>query len=542
MRLKSFWVILSLILLLNIMGCGSDGGTDTPSNEEKAIKVLTALETGETEYILAHVSGDTYIQHNLSVPDGRDSLLGAISAGMFDGTTVDVKRSFADGDFVVTHTDYNFNGVRMVGFDVFRFANGLIVEHWDNLQPYMPPNPSGRTMLDGPTVAGDIENTEANKALVADLIQTVFIGGDFNAIFGFFESDGAGDYNYIQHNPNIGDGLNALFAGVGGLQFLKNHFILGYGDFVLAMSEGRMNGVPVAFYDLFRVENGYIAEHWDTIEEIPAEWEWANTNGKFGDDVGLLNTEKATAILEGLESGDTHAIEYYIDPTTYIQHNLSVPDGRDSLLGAIGAGVFNGTTVDVIRSFSDGDYVVTHTDYFIFGARQVGFDVFRFEDGLIVEHWDNLQEHDGSANPAGYTMLDGPADVNMAEIANTAANKALVEAFASEVLVNGDTTNWDTYMESDGMGGYVYAQHNPSGLSAAMLKGFIEGAGGFFSNTSPYFVHGFGDFVLTMSDDPTNATAYFDLFRVEDGYIVEHWDVVQDIPPMEEWANANGKF
>ena len=36
----------------------------------------------------------------------------------------------------------------------------------------------------------------------------------------------------------------------------------------------------VAFYDLFRVENGKIAEHWDTIETIPAE-DWKNDNGKF---------------------------------------------------------------------------------------------------------------------------------------------------------------------------------------------------------------------------------------------------------------------
>lgn len=261
-----------------------------------------------------------------------------------------------------------------------------------------------------------------------------------------------------------------------------------------------------------------------------------------GDSDSLTNEERAIEVLSSLESGDTESIIRYVSGDIYIQHNLSVPDGRESLLGALDAGMFDNTTVDVRRSFEDGDYVITHTDYNFDGMRMVGFDVFRFEDGLIVEHWDNLQENDSSANAAGYTMLDGPTDVDMEEIASTAVNKALVQAFITEVLVNGDTTNWDTYMESDGMGDYIYAQHNPNGFSAAMLKGFIEGAGGFFSNTSPYFVHGFGDFVLSMSDDPTNSTAYFDLFRVDDGYIVEHWDTVQDIPPMEEWANNNGKF
>ncbi len=47
------------------------------------------------------------------------------------------------------------------------------------------------------------------------------------------------------------------------------------------MSEGTYAGEPIAFYDIFRVENGRIAEHWDTIETIPPESEWANQNGKF---------------------------------------------------------------------------------------------------------------------------------------------------------------------------------------------------------------------------------------------------------------------
>ena len=38
------------------------------------------------------------------------------------------------------------------------------------------------------------------------------------------------------------------------------------------------------------------------------------------------------------------------------------------------------------------------------------------------------------------------------------------------------------------------------------------------------------------------ASAYYDLFRLEDGKIVEHWDVVQTIPPVEDWANSNGKW
>jgi predicted SnoaL-like aldol condensation-catalyzing enzyme len=48
------------------------------------------------------------------------------------------------------------------------------------------------------------------------------------------------------------------------------------------VSEGVFAGKPTSFYDLFRVQSGRIAEHWDTMETIPARAEWKNTNGKFG--------------------------------------------------------------------------------------------------------------------------------------------------------------------------------------------------------------------------------------------------------------------
>jgi predicted SnoaL-like aldol condensation-catalyzing enzyme len=48
------------------------------------------------------------------------------------------------------------------------------------------------------------------------------------------------------------------------------------------VSEGSFAGAATSFYDLFRVENGKIAEHWDTIEAIPDRSAWKNDNGKFG--------------------------------------------------------------------------------------------------------------------------------------------------------------------------------------------------------------------------------------------------------------------
>ena len=65
------------------------------------------------------------------------------------------------------------------------------------------------------------------------------------------------------------------------MKYDRIHKVLGEGNFVLVASEGSFAGQHSSFFDLFRVENGKIAEHWDTIEAIPAKDQWKNSNGKF---------------------------------------------------------------------------------------------------------------------------------------------------------------------------------------------------------------------------------------------------------------------
>ncbi|MDX2319701.1 MAG: nuclear transport factor 2 family protein [Moritella sp.] len=262
----------------------TEGKTMSLSNKDKAVALLTSIETGDQQAV-AYVNPDKYTQHNLAVGDGLAGF-GAVLQALPEGSAkVDVKRAYQDGDYVFTHTDYNFFGPK-VGFDVFRFEDGLIVEHWDNLAVITPANPSGRTQLDGPTEVRDLDKTDGNKALVGDFVDTILVKGDF-AQLGRFIDDG--DANYLQHNSAIADGLSGLGKALEAMAqqgvkmvYNQNHIVLGEGNFVLSISEGSFAGEAVAFYDLFRVENNKIVEHWDVIEAIPAKDTWKNNNGKFG--------------------------------------------------------------------------------------------------------------------------------------------------------------------------------------------------------------------------------------------------------------------
>lgn len=289
--MKKVLLSTSLIMAVVLFACSSPSVANSgneqqkdkePTKKEKVVALVKSIETGAHEPA-GYINPNKYIQHNLGVADGLAGFGAVLKQLPANSTKVNTVRAFEDGDFVFTHTEYNFFGPK-IGFDIFRFEDGKIVEHWDNLQTTpTSPNPSGRTMIDGATKITDLKKTEANKTLVKNFVQDVLVNGNMDKIGQYFDGD-----NYIQHNPNIPDQLSGLGASLEALakqgifmQFDTIHYVLGEGNFVLVVSEGHFGEDHNSFYDLFRVEDGKIAEHWDVIETIAPKATWKNKNGKF---------------------------------------------------------------------------------------------------------------------------------------------------------------------------------------------------------------------------------------------------------------------
>jgi predicted SnoaL-like aldol condensation-catalyzing enzyme len=255
--------------------------TTREPKKQQVRDLLKAIETGEGGP-LAVIDPNKYVQHNLRVKDGLAGFrefLGQLPKGSI---RVNTARIFQDGDIVFVHSEYNIYGPK-VAFDVFRFEDRRIVEHWDNIQEKpASANPSGHTMTDGPTELQDLEKTEANKRLARSFVEDI-LNGRMDKLAGYYDGD-----RYTQHNPQIADGFSGLGASLKAMaergitmKYDRIRRVLGEGNFVLTVSEGQLGEKLVSFYDLFRVENGKIAEHWDTIEEILPKDQWKNNNGKF---------------------------------------------------------------------------------------------------------------------------------------------------------------------------------------------------------------------------------------------------------------------
>jgi predicted SnoaL-like aldol condensation-catalyzing enzyme len=190
---------------------------------------------------------DSYIQHSPMVKDGKAGLLEALQhlkqlPPPPANSTSPIVRTIADGDYVMVHMDVAFMGKKMAIVDLYRLEEGKLAEHWDATQE----QPAAGNLTGGAAVISDVALTSAHKMLVAE----------------FFRHPAASFLaaNYVTHDP---------------LQFrldspLTVHRIIGEGNFVGVQSSGELDGRPAVFYDICRVENQLLAEHWRVAQVIPA--------------------------------------------------------------------------------------------------------------------------------------------------------------------------------------------------------------------------------------------------------------------------------
>lgn len=233
-----------------------------------------------------------------------------------------------------------------------------------------------------------------------------------------------------------------------------------------------------------------------------------------------LRQNKVHDLLKGIETGDPESIKV-VNEDKYIQHNPQTHEGGEGLAQLFARLAKTNPRIEIVRLFEDGDYVFGHTIY-EFSTTRIGFEVFRYEGDHVVEHWDNIQPRIG-------TMVEGPTQVCDLEL--TESNRSLVRQFVQNVFIDGQSERLGEFVDLDTLVDHSPMMHISEKIHATTYR-------------KNHRVLAQGNFQLAVNEGLVDGahTSFYDLFRMNGGKIVEHWDTTEQVPAKDEWKNNNGKF
>lgn len=186
------------------------------------------------------------------------------------------------------------------------------------------------------------------------------------------------------------------------------------------------------------------------------------------------------------------------------------------------------------RTAADGDLVAVHwqiaPDPRDERRGDAAVDLFRLQDGRIVEHW-SLEQPLPTGTPASGNTNTMFSDLYRPERAGGAPserqeerNRVLAVSAYDTLFRDHDASVLDRAFDP------AYLQHNPVAPNGTAALRQLFGSGAQFPAQQSVISLSDGDIVWTFSQavgaDPSDPLLAADLFRVDGGLIREHWDVV----------------
>ena len=240
--------------------------------------------------------------------------------------------------------------------------------------------------------------------------------------------------------------------------------------------------------------------------------------------MAVSDIEKAKQFLRGAARGDPDLVTQQVDPDTYVDHDPNRVTNALGLWKHVDSMAKNSVAYQLLRILHDGPFVVIQHRGSVPGRRIV-FEVFRFDAGLIVEHW-CFSSTDGPPNKSGHTQFDGPTEPE--DASRTEANKSTVEDYYDTVHVKGRHCEARRWFQ-----GNLMIRHEP---------GVADGVDEFLRDLSILardrtideikILVSQGDFVFVVARGTFRGEpcAYVELYRVEAAKIVEHWGFPVSVP------------
>ena len=175
---------------------------------------LEGIAGGKAREAVHAYTGHRYTQHSTGVGDGPEGFLEFFEPFVERNPKRDIEitRIFEDGRWVFcsAYQSLNDGAAKWVTMDMFYTdADGLILEHWDTIAPYVSETAAGTDMIGGARDVDFEADTETNKAIVLEYTKQVRQQGEFGKLDQFVAD------NIVQHAPTIGAGRAGLAAHAG---------------------------------------------------------------------------------------------------------------------------------------------------------------------------------------------------------------------------------------------------------------------------------------------------------------------------------------
>ncbi|GAB3909847.1 nuclear transport factor 2 family protein [Larkinella knui] len=243
-----------------------------------------------------------------------------------------------------------------------------------------------------------MQQIEINKTIIRDFYRRTVANGDIDYADQIIADD------YIQHSPMVKPGKAGLMEALNSMKQMPKPAtstkpfmrLIAEGDFVVTNLSFEMGGKIMVVVDLFRFQNGQVAEHWDAVQQQPE----TTLNGHPMMDGAVETEDFGLTLTHKKRVGDFYQrilidrkvefLSQYVAPDL-IQHTPEIANGSDGLRQYLQqTGRFS---IDhLLRIIGEGNFVVVQSDGQLDRKPVTFYDVFRLSQGKIVEMWRVTQQ------------------------------------------------------------------------------------------------------------------------------------------------------
>lgn len=256
---------------------------------------------------------------------------------------------------------------------------------------------------------------QANIDVVLAFYEDVFNANSIEKLDQYMRDD------YIQHNATIADGKKGFIA------FTDKFFTLKPKMEIKKVFANDNNEVAVFFkctcpvnghinkvVDIYRLQDGMLAEHWDVVEHDVGNVEPASGRGLFDTDavstatVSISDQQKnidtVVSFNDKIFTSHVNSKELLDEfmQDDYMQHNSGVGDGKEGFITFTDFFFTLEPEMDIYKTFAnaDGEVMVffkciCHAN----GMVNKVVDLYRLRDGKLAEHWDVVEHDVGNVTP-----------------------------------------------------------------------------------------------------------------------------------------------